>query len=853
MIVNRRNIGICIAALLAVTSTSTSAGAAPYVGPIKLLSSNHFGREVNLSEVDKAGGPALEDVCLEPNGKAGVDTCQAGRESSIQGGFSYPRGVAVESDPSSPDYENIYVVDNVNNRVQEITPAGAFVSMFGWEVNETKDNEIKAKGATPTQAEREEGNICTSVSHDVCKAGIQGALAEQFSNNAFSIAVDRSTGNIYVEDASNSRIDEYTSAGHFILMIGKDVDETKEKESGASQAEKNVCTAISRDVCKSGVRGGPGSTENSTFNFTQGPGNIIAVGGPEDLLYVGGEHRVQEFEASSGAPKSEIQLTSIGAEVGNTVLALTVDENGVVYVTYQVSGVANTVYVFEGAHMREIKLRVPREAGGTVSGVAMAIDSTGQLAVSENESGTVSTWYGSLYGAATGKTISEFANPHDRALAFGVKSSEVDELYAAVFERQEVLAYTSVHIAELVTSTAGSKCVPGNEEVASSSVAFACTLAGEVNPENVEGTLVWFEWGETPGLGSKTPTQMIPNGEAPVPVDVALDRTLPPDETLYYRLGGNDNNVPSGPELITSEEASLKTPTAPPRIIGPPSTPFITSSSAVMFGEVNPEKATTSYRFQYAVETNECLTLAKCSTRAETANVESGAYGRVGVTNEIRDLQPDETILYRLVAENSDKQPAEYVEQQPVPGLEPGEGRFSTAPALEVHAETGEASLIGATSALISGVVDSDGRAATYAFELGECSSGNGQCGVVLSGPVAASTVASVETYALTGLQAGTEYTYRVKISSPGYGIAYGAYVRFTTIGLPSVISVPVEPPMLAVPTTKFPVTPSGGKPPNKCKRGSTRDKRGKCIKTRKKVKAGTRSAHRGRAPQTKK
>lgn len=206
------------AAFTAAIAILTGAVSAQAVVPIKEIPFGHFGREVNLTEVEKHGGPALEDVCSVPSG----DTCKTGRESSIPGGFSFPQGVAVEDDPASPDYGNVYVADTDTARVQELTPSGAFLSMFGGEVNETKDNAVKAKGGTPTQLEREEENVCTAASADVCKAGVEGGTVDRFAEDR-SIAVDSATGNVYVEDDGNARIDEYASSGRFVLMVGKDV------------------------------------------------------------------------------------------------------------------------------------------------------------------------------------------------------------------------------------------------------------------------------------------------------------------------------------------------------------------------------------------------------------------------------------------------------------------------------------------------------------------------------------------------------------------------------------------------------------------------------------------------------
>jgi hypothetical protein len=121
--------------------------------------------------------------------------------------------------------------------------------------------------------------------------------------------------------------------------------------------------------------------------------------------------------------------------------------------------------------------------------------------------------------------------------------------------------------------------------------------------------------------------------------------------------------------------------------------------------------------------------------------------------------------------------------------------------------------------------VNPDGLSATYAFELGVYNGAATQYGTALSGPAGTGTIPIEETLALTGLQPGTTYAYRIEISN-GYGSTTGATMIFTTTGLPSVLA---EPPVLAqlpVPKISFPKT-STTKPTPKCKH----DKHGKCTK----------------------
>jgi hypothetical protein len=294
---------------------ATSAYAAPYTGPVKEIVTSHFG-----VKVDATTGA---NICTV----ASKDTCQPGSESEIAGGLHDPTGVAVA--PNG----NIYVADTVNNRVQELTATGTFVSTFGWEVNETKDKE---PAATPT-----ERNVCTAISGDICKAGVAGGRAGQMLND-YSVAVDPTTNDVFVEDHGNFRVDVYTAAGQFLFTIGADVNETKEKE-GAPQAERNLCPSPGKptDVCKAGVQNTLGGSEADAFNFAQGYGDLLAAGGPGDTLYVGDEHRVQEFSAATGEATGEIPLTSISSEPESKAVALALDQtSGALYLAYRVKGVA---------------------------------------------------------------------------------------------------------------------------------------------------------------------------------------------------------------------------------------------------------------------------------------------------------------------------------------------------------------------------------------------------------------------------------------------------------------------------------------------------------------------------------
>jgi prepilin-type N-terminal cleavage/methylation domain-containing protein len=101
-------------------------------------------------------------------------------------------GIAIDADG------NVYVSDQQSVRVEKFDSSGNFITMWGWGVQD---------GAS--QAE-----TCTSG----CQAGIVGAGDGQFGGNA-GIAIDAS-GDVYVTDISDSRVQKFSSNGTYISQFG---------------------------------------------------------------------------------------------------------------------------------------------------------------------------------------------------------------------------------------------------------------------------------------------------------------------------------------------------------------------------------------------------------------------------------------------------------------------------------------------------------------------------------------------------------------------------------------------------------------------------------------------------------
>jgi DNA-binding beta-propeller fold protein YncE len=118
--------------------------------------------------------------------------------------------------------------------------------------------------------------------------GTAGGGGGQFANPS-GVAINNTTGDSYVADTGNNRIQQFDSSGNFVRMWGQNVNQT---------TTGNVCPVAPADVCKAGQAG----TAAGAFSSPSG----IAVdnsGGPtQGAVYVQdtGNNRVQRF-TSSGA------------------------------------------------------------------------------------------------------------------------------------------------------------------------------------------------------------------------------------------------------------------------------------------------------------------------------------------------------------------------------------------------------------------------------------------------------------------------------------------------------------------------------------------------------------------------
>lgn len=160
-------------------------------------------------------------------GRGGGD----GTAGRARGEFTDPRGLA--TDPAG----NLYVADHGNNRVQKLDSNGRFLAVWG------RNGGEGSSGRGPAQFTRPRGVAIDSAGHlfvadknnnRVQEFGADGQFMRKWGRNGgdgsaglgsgefntpYSVAVDRS-GQVYVADTGNNRIQAFSSNGGFLARFG---------------------------------------------------------------------------------------------------------------------------------------------------------------------------------------------------------------------------------------------------------------------------------------------------------------------------------------------------------------------------------------------------------------------------------------------------------------------------------------------------------------------------------------------------------------------------------------------------------------------------------------------------------
>jgi hypothetical protein len=263
--------------------------------------------EANVSTPTEGAGvvETCTTICGPPSAEEDASSSGQGFVGSKPGQFNWSDEIAVDNDPISGSYGDVYVVDQRNFRVEKYGPEGEFLLIFGGEVNKTTH-----------------GDICTALDlaeGDTCGAGVPGTGPSHFyaeeppteaggfrswaNTGSNSIAVGPG-GTVYVGDLG--RVQKFEPDGTYVGELDLGEAEPKFVTSLAVDSDGHVFerSVVYRGGGTSVLSEVPGVREYDEFGvllrtFDAEPGSApshIALGANGNLF-------LSEFkEANAGNP-----------------------------------------------------------------------------------------------------------------------------------------------------------------------------------------------------------------------------------------------------------------------------------------------------------------------------------------------------------------------------------------------------------------------------------------------------------------------------------------------------------------------------------------------------------------------
>ena len=551
---------------------------------------------------------------------------QSCEEGSGAGQCDFPRGIAAD-----PHNGHVFVADQNNQRIDELNPLGQFIKAWGWDV--------VASGPGNTGSGFE---ICVPENGDTCKAGSEGGGSGQFgSSGPQGVALD-SAGNVYVTDRANRRVQKFSPSGQFLLMFGGEVNKTKSEEVGSTEAQRNLCTAASGEVCQKGTEG-TGNGQFGEWKF----GSYIAVDGKgtettaDDVVYVGDQNRIQVFDSGSDYIES-LPLP------GQTVQSLATDSAGNLYAVYGTAvhklspaGVPLSPETFEIPKLAPFEVPIP---------VAVAVDSSGNVYAFGPTNSNVCS------GCKRNPIIEfdpaanvidefgkeEFSNSTGLATNLCAGSEAPGNLYASNFPGASGGSFVRAY----GTNPVG--CFRARTLPASDVEETAAALHGSVNPSGALSSECRFKYGTTTEYGSIAPCAETPadigSGSAPVPVH-ALIGSLSKGTIYHFRLQVNIKGV--------SEAGSDETfKTLGPPVISADETVGSAYTEATLRALVNPEGFATTYHVEYTTQAEFEVHGFTGAQSTKELNVGGDRKDHAVLAN-LTGLAPGTAYRWRIVVSNS--------------------------------------------------------------------------------------------------------------------------------------------------------------------------------------------------------
>lgn len=770
-------------------------------------------------------------LALAPLAQAGkiVDRIVSGTTTSgTTGGlFNSPRGLAVNyanvADGNGTDGW-LYVADDNNHRVQAFDASGVFKFAIGRDV-------IKAGAVTDTDL----GDVfekCTTASD--CKAGSFGTTSDAPTgefDNPQDVAINQSTGHIYVRDRDNRRVQEFTATGAFVRMWGQDVINGAVANSNGTGFE--VCDVTNGNVaadCKQGTTGAAGGQFATSSTASTGISVVPAGASNAGNVVVADptNRRIQEF-TSAGAwvrawgwdvispggtgevirqlnEQQTVSLQSVfGIVTGGTfTLSFDPDEGGPTPVQttpdipFDASAAAVEAELEALPAIGAGNLNVSGANGGAwtidfvgafigtdvaqLTGDASALTGTGfaqSVQVATTIPGGPAPGFESCTVAAQCKAGAESA-PATQDGAFATNNpvhlaidgdGTVFASDSAVSNRVQRFDSTKAVASELLRSSIAVAALTGTSSTGTTGLGIDPTTDALFVARN--SSIGVLELSDPDGSPADADRHY--QGAGLTPAGIASDHA---GDDLYlssasggHRVFAADDDGSPAPVVTISVPANLG------------------AHSATLNGTVTPGGIlAVSYRFQYSKDGSTWTDVAP------SANI-GGGTEPIPVSNEVTGLEANTLYRVRLVTGKGFGNPEVFS----------SEAVFVTD-ALPPEVETLDVAARSENSARLAALVNPNGSPTTYSFQWGKTSSYGNQTPLP-AGNAGQSGVGGYLVENVSGLQSGTTYHYRVVAQSP-YGAATGADRVFTTRS-----AVPIDARAYEMVTPPFKVTRATGLP----------------------------------------
>jgi NHL repeat len=595
--------------------------------------------------------------------------------------------------------------------------------------------------------------------------GGSGAADGDLSSPA-GLAVRALTGETYVVDQGNGRVQRFDASGDFVSKF--DLSATP----GASllgpiavdEGSGDVYVAVNSEFGAGVQRFDASGTFLATLDSSGTvAGSLSAVGGlavdgSSGDLYVADtwNNAVVVFDASGS------YVSQFGGDPGlelSSPGAVAVDSTGAVYVA-DVGNARVQKFTARGASaVDSIDVASPQ---------ALAVDPTNDhLYVGD----------GGMWDFSY--RIVDFDPSGERTFTFGAEQIDYSSGIGVTATGRVLAAELWTNVVLRFAPFVAPTVTTGD---ATDITADAVTLEGTVNPDGAPGATTYhFEYGTDTSYGSVTEEVDTGGGSSDLAASAAIAGLLS-NTTYHYRLVASN---PSG--TVQGADRTFTTAAAGPLVDGsPPFASEISEIEATLNATVNPMGSPASYHFNYGTTT-------AYGSSTDPAAVD-GLQGDTPVTATIEGLEPETTYHFQVVADNGVGGPVAGTDQT-----------FTTRPPRPT-AITDPVTDVTSTSAVLHGTVDTHGEPGVYRFTVKATDSPYSTTTdptpvPAAGGPVRVST-------ALAELPRDGSFEVRVSVSSLGMSAA-GDVQAFKTPAAPPTppppaVLAPPEPPAVAKPSNRF-------------------------------------------------